>query len=182
MMLNLEIGNPESGNPDSGNPKTGVALRKVEITPGAAPGQYTVLLNGTVIQADARMLEPGVLSLLLGARAYRCILQTGPEGPAVVVEGRQYPYRIDDPRSLRSRRARAQVADGVLPVKASMPGRVVRVLVEAGAEVEAQQGLLVIEAMKMQNELKAPKAGRVIEIRVAPGEAVTSGQVLAMVE
>ena len=63
-----------------------------------------------------------------------------------------------------------------------MPGRVVRVLVEVGDEVEEQQGVVVIEAMKMQNELKSPKAGRVVRVAVAVGETVGSGDVLVVVE
>jgi biotin carboxyl carrier protein len=63
-----------------------------------------------------------------------------------------------------------------------MPGRVVRVLVEAGAEVAEGQGVVVIEAMKMQNELKAPKGGRVVRVAVAVGDTVGSGAVLAVVE
>jgi biotin carboxyl carrier protein len=63
-----------------------------------------------------------------------------------------------------------------------MPGRVVRLMVEEGDAVEAQQGILVIEAMKMLNELFAPKAGRVIELRVSAGETVATGQVLAIID
>ncbi len=162
-------------------------LIKVELTPGKAEGSYTVALNGVSINADARLLQPGLLSLLIDGRSYRCTLERSPvdpttEGRAITVDGREHRYRLNDPRSLKARRANSQSADGAVAIKASMPGRVVRVLVEIGTEVEAQQGVLVIEAMKMQNELKAPKAGRVIEVRVAPGEAVASGQVLAIVE
>jgi biotin carboxyl carrier protein len=63
-----------------------------------------------------------------------------------------------------------------------MPGRVVRVLVEAGDEVEEGQGVVVIEAMKMQNELKSPKAGRVVRLGAAVGDTVGSGDVLVVVE
>ncbi len=167
MMLNLELQGKE---------------HRVEITPGAQPGLYRLRVDGTEVEADARMIEPGVLSLILNGQAYRCILKSDGDEPAVVIEGQAFPYRLDDPRSLRSRRARAEVAGGARQVKASMPGRVVRVLVAVGDTVEAHQGLVVVEAMKMQNELKAPKAGRVTELRVASGEAVASGQVLAVIE
>jgi biotin carboxyl carrier protein len=63
-----------------------------------------------------------------------------------------------------------------------MPGRVVRVLAQAGDKVEANQGIVVIEAMKMQNELKSPKAGVVVEVRVSAGDTVAAGQVLAVIE
>ena len=70
----------------------------------------------------------------------------------------------------------------MLQVKASMPGRVARVLVAPGETVMAQQGIMVIEAMKMQNELKAARDGRIAEVRVAAGDKVASGQVLAVLE
>ena len=63
-----------------------------------------------------------------------------------------------------------------------MPGRVVRILAEAGQEVAEHQGVIVIEAMKMQNELKSPKAGRVVRVAVAAGDAVGAGEVLVVVE
>jgi len=63
-----------------------------------------------------------------------------------------------------------------------MPGKVVAVLVEAGARVERGQGLLVIEAMKMENEIGAPRAGTVSEVRVKPGQAVEPGELLARID
>jgi biotin carboxyl carrier protein len=74
------------------------------------------------------------------------------------------------------------VGNGKLQIKASIPGRIARVLVAAGDEVAAHQAILVIEAMKMQNELKAARDGRVAEVRVAAGQAVAAGQVLAILE
>ena len=74
------------------------------------------------------------------------------------------------------------MAAGPISIKAPMPGRVIRLSRAEGDEVEAQQGVIVIEAMKMQNELKAPKAGRVVRILVEVGDAVISGQQLAIIE
>ncbi|HTZ88891.1 MAG TPA: acetyl-CoA carboxylase biotin carboxyl carrier protein subunit, partial [Alloacidobacterium sp.] len=71
---------------------------------------------------------------------------------------------------------------GPKPIKASMPGRVVRVLAQQGEDVGAHQGIVVIEAMKMQNEMKSPKAGRVAELRVTVGDTVSAGDVLAVIE
>jgi biotin carboxyl carrier protein len=71
---------------------------------------------------------------------------------------------------------------GKASLKAMMPGRVINVLVNVGDEVVAQQGLLVVEAMKMENELKAPKAGKVVEIKVKPGQTVEKGELLLVVE
>ena len=145
-------------------------------------GETTVTVDGEAFAVEAQMLRPGVLSLLLGGRAWRVVLENDSEEPTVHIAGERIPYRIDDPRSLKGRRGRATGTAGPKSIKASMPGRVVRVLARKGETVEAHQGVVVIEAMKMQNELKSPKAGKVAELRVAPGDTVTAGEVLAVIE
>jgi biotin carboxyl carrier protein len=154
-------------------------LRVIEFDPSSH--RCTALLDGKPMEFEAELLRPGVLSLLVNGKAYRVVLEDDAEEPAILLEGRRFPYRLDDPRSLKARRAHSRGADGPRSLKASMPGRVVRVLVEAGATVEAHQSIVVIEAMKMQNELKAPKAGVVAELHVAAGDTVASGDVLAVI-
>jgi biotin carboxyl carrier protein len=146
------------------------------------PGESTVLIVGEPAAVSAQMLRPGVLSLIVDGRAWRVVLEDDANEPAVHIGGARIPYRIDDPRSLKARRAHGAGADGPKAIKASMPGRVVRVLASKGDAVESHQGMVVIEAMKMQNELKSPKAGKVAEMRVAPGDTVAAGDVLAVVE
>jgi biotin carboxyl carrier protein len=80
------------------------------------------------------------------------------------------------------RGAGAEAGGGRVQIKASMPGKVVRVMVEAGALVETGDALVVVEAMKMQNELKSPKSGTVIEVRAETGATVNAGDVLVIVE
>jgi biotin carboxyl carrier protein len=168
---------------------------------GASAGLVECSVDGRVMKADVRLLEPGVISLLImdseqprdsekpgdsetqgdseaHGRQYRCVL----DGDGVVIGGRRYGFEVDDPRSLQGRRGAGAGTEGPRPVKAPMPGRVVRVLVEAGDAVEEGQGVVVIEAMKMQNELKSPKAGRVSRVGVAVGDTVGSGDVLVVVE
>jgi biotin carboxyl carrier protein len=150
---------------------------------GAMAWAGECLVDGRAVSADVRLLEPGVMSLLVTyphaqARQYRCVL----DGDGVVIGGRRYGFVVDDPRSLTGRRGAGAGTDGPRPVKAPMPGRVVRVLVEAGDEVEEGQGVVVIEAMKMQNELKSPKAGRVVRVGAVVGDTVGSGDVLVVVE
>jgi biotin carboxyl carrier protein len=165
-------------------------LRKVELPGNTAPaGEITCLVDGHPLKINAQILAPGILSLFQlnsesgpNAQQFRCILDTSSEGDAVIINGTRIPFALDDPRSLRTRRNANTGADGPKAVKAPMPGRVVRVLVAAGDEVAAQQGLIVIEAMKMQNELKSPKAGRIIRVAAQEGETVQSGQVLIVVE
>lgn len=145
-------------------------------------GSGAIEVDGASIPVEARMLRPGVLSLLVDGRAWRVLLDDDPNEPAVLIAGERVAYRVDDPRSLKARRAHAGGTDGPKTIKASMPGRVVRVLAAKGDAVAAHQGIVVIEAMKMQNELKSPKDGMVAELRVKPNDTVATGDVLAVVE
>lgn len=155
--------------------------RQLEIQPGEAPGVWQVRIDGESLQADARELRPGVLSLLLEGRSFRIVLDDGHEESALILGSTRIPYRADDSRSLRSRR-RHSGPEGPAAIRASMPGRVVRVLVEKGQQVAAHQGIVVIEAMKMQNELKSPREGRVADLRATPGATCASGETLAVIE
>jgi multidrug efflux pump subunit AcrA (membrane-fusion protein) len=155
-------------------------IRKVLLLPGGA-----VEVDGKPVAADIRILSPGVLSILLTlpdgtTRSFRCIADAG-DDPAVLIDGRRIPYTIADPRSLRAISASA-VHSGPRPLKSPMPGRIVRVLVAAGETVEAGQGCVVVEAMKMQNELKAPKAGIIGRLSAKVGETVAAGATLLIIE
>jgi biotin carboxyl carrier protein len=153
--------------------------QRVELPAEAATGGVLdCLIDGKAITVDARFPERGVLSLLVDGRQYRCVL----DGEAVIVAGQRHEFSIEDPRSLRGRRGAGDGAAGPRTVKAPMPGRVVRVLVNVGDEVAEHQGVVVIEAMKMQNELKSPKAGRVARVAVAVDMTVGAGEVLIVVE
>jgi biotin carboxyl carrier protein len=153
-------------------------IRVVEYAPGAA----SVVIDGVSIPVDARMLQTGVLSLIVDGRAWRVVLDENANEPAVLIAGERIAYRVDDPRSLKARRAHSGGTDGPSTIKASMPGRVVRVLALPGEKVKAHQGVVVIEAMKMQNELKSPRDGVIAELRVKPGDTVSAGDVLAVVD
>jgi biotin carboxyl carrier protein len=151
----------------------------------------TVQIDGRSIPVDICEQAPGVISLLIGddsldgsrgVRSYRCVRTVFADEETIAVNGRQHRVAVSDPRSLRGQRRRPGAGNGTLQIKASMPGRVARVLVAPGDAVLAHQGVVVIEAMKMQNELKAARDGRVVEVRVASGDKVASGQVLAVLE
>jgi biotin carboxyl carrier protein len=120
----------------------------------------------------------GAYSVLCGGRSYSVASLGGDE---FSVNGRVFRVEVFDPRGRRARRATG-VAEGRQAVAAPMPGRVIRVLVEAGQTVEAGQGLIVVEAMKMQNEMKSPKAGRVIEVKASDGATVAAGDILVEIE
>jgi biotin carboxyl carrier protein len=100
----------------------------------------------------------------------------------VAIRGNSHRVTIIDPRRLRADEDSDRHHHGSAEITAPMPGKVVRVLVEAGQAVEAGAGLVVVEAMKMQNELKAPRAGAVVSIDVAAGDTVEAGAILAVIE
>lgn len=146
------------------------------------PGTPT-LVDGIPYEVDWMETQPGVFSLLWcdpegRTRSFRCVADEG----AVLVNGERFDYAEYDARSLRSLVPMAAGASGPTALKAPMPGRIVRLLVRAGERVEAGQGCLVMEAMKMQNELKAPRAGTVRKVNAVAGETVGAGAVLLVIE
>jgi biotin carboxyl carrier protein len=131
--------------------------------------------------ADVREPEPGVYSVLLDGRSYEARVEDTPAGLVVVIDGHRFEITVRDPRTL-ARRSGSAGGEGIQSVAAPMPGKVVRVLVGPGENVQAGQGLVVVEAMKMQNELKAPRAGRLKSLSAREGATVAAGEVLATIE
>ncbi|MCY7377111.1 MAG: acetyl-CoA carboxylase biotin carboxyl carrier protein subunit [Pyrinomonadaceae bacterium] len=101
---------------------------------------------------------------------------------AVNVGNQTFDIKILDPKRLRGSSGDGEHADGASEIKTAMPGKLVRILVEKGAEIKKGDGVLIVEAMKMQNEMKSPKDGIVKEIRFAEGATVNAGDVLAIIE
>ncbi len=132
-------------------------------------------------EASVAEAEPGVYSILLDGRSYDARVEEGGDCLLVVIGGERFEVAVLDPRRW-SRKAGGLRAEGRQHIVAPMPGKVVRVLVAPGDSVAPGQGLLVVEAMKMQNEMKAAKAGKVISVPVRAGETVRAGQVLAAIE
>jgi biotin carboxyl carrier protein len=152
-----------------------VELQRVE-------GGWQCKLDGRELPLDVISAQNGVLSLLLDGKSYEIKQEiAGPE-TNIVVGHERFSVALRDPRSFRSRRGSGAAEQGVKKITAPMPGKIVRVLAPEGAAVQAGQSVIVIEAMKMQNELKAPKNGVVKKINVAEGAAVDAGQTLAEVE
>lgn len=142
-------------------------------------------VDGRAYELESRETEAGASLLLLGGRVYECRAEAAGgrgEGWRVEVGGQKFDVVLFDPRRLRGAGAGGAQAEGRAAVSSSMPGKVVRVLTEAGAQVGAGDALVVVEAMKMQNELKSPKAGAVVELRAREGATVNAGEVLAVVE
>ena len=139
-------------------------------------------LNGRTLEVDAVLARPDVLSILIGGKAYEVKREHTAVDTHLWVGPARYAAAIRDPRSWRGRRGALGEEAGPRKLMAPMPGKVVRALVAEGDTVEAGQGILVIEAMKMQNEIKSPKKGTVQRIAAVEGATVNPGDVLAIVE
>jgi biotin carboxyl carrier protein len=153
----------------------------VEVT--AREGGYRVVVDGRELDVDAVHLQGTAVSLIAGTRSARCDIEPGKDGKlAVLVGDTVHQLELLDERRLRLRGATGKFsAEGPQRIDAPMPGKVVRVLVKVGDEVTEGQGLVVVEAMKMENELKSPKAGKVSELTAVEGAAVESGAKLAVI-
>ncbi len=144
-------------------------------------GRWSCRLDGREVDVDAVLARPDVLSLRIGNQAFEVKCERVGGEVHIWVGSARFAVEVRDPRSLRAR-ARAADDHGPRKLTAPMPGRIVRVLATQGAEVEAGGGVLVVEAMKMQNEIKSPKKGTIQKILVSEGAAVDAGDVLAIVE
>ena len=145
-------------------------------------GGWQCRLDGREIKVDAVVARRDVLSLLVEGHCYEIKREQTATDLHMWVGSTRYGVELRDPRSLQSRRNVAGDEKGPKKVVAAMPGRVVRVLALEKSEVEAGQGIVVVEAMKMQNEIKSPKKGIVQKLLAASGAAVNAGDVLAIVE
>ena len=139
------------------------------------------MIDDRAIEADAAEVTPGVYSILIEGTSLEARVEPQGAGLRVIVAGREYTVAVRDPRQWRRHRGAALEAGGRQRVTAPMPGKIVRVLVKAGETVEAGQGILVVEAMKMQNEVRSPKSGTVERLLVSENQAVGAGDVLAVV-
>jgi biotin carboxyl carrier protein len=128
---------------------------------------------------EASEVEPDVFLLKHENQIYQ--IYVAPNG-FVNIGNHQLEITLTDPKKLRGANAAGAGADGVSEIKTAMPGKLVRVLIEVGAEIKKGEPVLVVEAMKMQNEMKSPKDGIVKEIRFAEGATVNAGDVLAIIE
>ena len=145
-------------------------------------GQWRCRVNGRDLAIDAVLTQSDVLSFLIDGKAYQIRRERLSSEMRIWVGDQSYAAEVTDPRSLRNRRSRADSGKGPRHLVAPMPGKVVRFLVAENSPVDAGQGVVVVEAMKMQNEIKSPKKGIVLKLSVAEGAAVNAGDVLAIVE
>jgi len=181
MVYEIIVGGPtggpargNSGSPQGGGPHR-LELQKSE-------GGWECRLDGQPVPIDAVIPRRDVLSLLVGGRSYEIKRELTPTDLYMWVGNARFAVEIRDPRSLRSRQQAGGDEKGPRKIVAPMPGRIVRLLVAEGSSVEAGQGIVVVEAMKMQNEIKSPKKGVVKKMSARAGVAVNPGDVLAIVE
>ena len=167
----------------------GVALVKIsakagnqllEVTIERRDGRYRVALDGVRYTVDARKLEGDFYSIVSGDRSYEVSVEARKDGYRVRHGAAEQLVTFSDPS--RGGREGFAAAEGPEKVITTMPGKVVRVLVNEGDQVEEGQGLVVVEAMKMENEITAPKSGRVSSVTVTPDQTVEGNTTLVVIE
>jgi biotin carboxyl carrier protein len=146
-------------------------------------GCVTAVIDGRVIKTEVSEPEPGVFLFRSGGRVIETYVGPFVDGATTVsVRGHQHEIGISDPKRLRGSAKPTDAAGGRAEIKTAMPGKVVRILIADGDEVQKGDGLIVVEAMKMQNEMRSPKQGHISGLRVSEGDTVAAGDVLLVVE
>jgi biotin carboxyl carrier protein len=159
--------------------------REEELLIKVEDGQVSAEIGGRVYNLQVREPAPDTFLFFVNTGVHECRVNKGATAPGdfdVSIRGYSYRVTIVDPKRLRSGQNSDRHHQGVTEIRAQMPGKIVRVQIEAGAAVEKGTGLVVVEAMKMQNEMKSPRAGVVVSINVKPGDTVNAGDVLAVIE
>ena len=154
-------------------------VRKVQVAHDG--GRFEILLDGVPYSVDAVAIAPGRWSLLMAdGRSHEVVIMANGHDAAatVLVDGSLVPIGVRDPRRRRDAARAHASTDGPVHILAPMPGKVVRVLAAPGEAVSARQSVIVVEAMKMENELRAPRAGIVGEVLVREGALVDAGTLL----
>ena len=154
-----------------------ISLREV------GEGIYEIAMDGRTVHVDAVRSGPTIYSVIEDGQQFEAMVdEKGAHGFDVLVAGRVFHLESIDERTKLLAQSAAPVATGPQTVAAEMPGKVVKVAVPAGEAVREGQGVVVLEAMKMENEITSPIAGRVKEIVVSEGQTVEAGAVLFVVE
>ena len=136
-------------------------------------------------ELEASEVEPNVYLLKNDNKIYEVFVSPKPDQNApykVKIKNHEFEINLIDPKRLRGAGVASEHGEGIAEIKSAMPGKLVRILTAEGAEVKNGEGILIVEAMKMQNEMKSPKDGVVKEIRFAEGATVNAGDVLAVIE
>ena len=144
---------------------------------------YRVAIDGNEFLVDGKKTGRTNYSLIVDNRSFEIEVDNSEDEYRVLVDGRNYHVHLVDERRVRVGGGQSDIElQGRQKVSVPMPGKVIAVLVSEGDNVERGQGLVIVEAMKMENEVRSPTAGEVKEIKVKPGDAVEGGAVLVVVE
>ncbi len=144
---------------------------------------YKVSLDGHPLDADVILAAPNAVSVILNDSVFEIHIAPALDGTYKLQTGpHEFQADVRDPRAWRGRKQGALKPKGRQQILAPMPGKVIRLLVKVGDDVEAGQGLVVVEAMKMQNEMRSPKKGKVERLQAKEGQAVNAGDVLAWID
>ena len=165
--------------------KARVADREEDLLLKLEEGRVAAEIGNRVYTLDVREIEPDGYLFFLNTNVHECrVTQRAASKNTfdVSIRGRSYEVTIVDPKRLRSGQNSDRHHHGVVEIRAQMPGKIVRVQIEAGSTIEKGAGVVVVEAMKMQNEMKSPRDGVVVSINVKPGDTVNAGDVLAVIE
>lgn len=161
--------------------RIGDVSRSVELVRNGSG--WSISLDGVALDGDVAEVAPNTFSVLLNGESHEVRVAPMPGGGVKLhTSTAEYDAEVVDSRAWRGRRHGALEAEGRQHVAAPMPGKVVRVLVKEGDAVEAGQGIIVVEAMKMQNEIRSPKSGKVERLLVLEGQAVNAGETLAWID
>lgn len=148
-------------------------------------GRVSAVIDGREYDIEVSEPEPGVFLFKHEGRIFEATAIRDPAARSaftVSLKGREHNVSIVDPKRLRGSGSGDSQADGFAEIKTAMPGKVVRVLAAEGDAVEKGDGIVVVEAMKMQNELKSPITGTVKTVTAVEGATVSAGEVLATIE
>ena len=156
-----------------------IAEKSFNVELGSIDGKWRCQVDGREIALDFVLLNANAGSLLISGASFEVRREAG---GAIFVGAKRYDVSVDDPRSWQGRRRRELAHSGPQRITASMPGKIVRILAQEGDDLQAGQGIVVVEAMKMQNEIKSPRSGKLQKVLVREGANVNPGEVLAIVE
>jgi len=147
-------------------------------------GRVLANVDGREYELEAHQSSSSLMLRTADGKIFDCRVEGEPscQSVEVFVGSRRYAVTLTDPKRLRGAAVAGTQADGVARILAPMPGKIVRVLVEQGAAVDVGAAVVVVEAMKMQNEMKAPKSGVIAALNVTVGATVNGGDVLALIE
>jgi biotin carboxyl carrier protein len=161
-----------------------IGEREAKITVEELGGSnYKVTLDGREVVVDAHQVANRLWSVLYGFTSLEVDVTPVPgDAFEVLINGDCHKFSLMNEQRRAMIRAGGKGSAGKAMVSSPMPGKVVKLLVAEGQEVEAGQGVIVVEAMKMENELRSPKAGRVKDVAVTPGTSVEAGRVLVVIE